>query len=360
MKPILIGTPFTVMENPYGIHSYFGWPTVARTRDGKIVAAASGYRLNHICPFGKAVIAWGNREGTKFAPPTPIIDTHLDDRDAGLCPFGESGLILTSFNNTRAFQRKNADSPTYSNAYLDKVSDEAEAVQLGATFRVSLDNGFTWGPLCISPITSPHGPVELSDRTILWVGRRFSSADAQLEDDRVEAHRLDPLTGKMTFLGAIPNIDLDGVTPLSCEPHAIELEPGHILCHIRVQGLGGRLFTTYQSESLDGGVTWSAPRPLLEDLGGAPAHLYKMEDGRLFSVYGYRSVPYGIRVMFSEDGGKTWDTGHTLYTNPYTADLGYPATIALEDGSFLTVFYAHPDGEEKPSKILGQIWKIQD
>ena len=110
-----------------------------------------------------------------------INDTYLDDRDAGLCSFGESGLIVTSFNNTVAFQRSLDYVENYSLVYLDKVSPELEEKYLGTTFRVSFDNGVTFGPLYKSPITSPHGPVELRDGTILWVGRSDEAKRAEID-----------------------------------------------------------------------------------------------------------------------------------------------------------------------------------
>ena len=36
---------------PRDFFGYFGWPTVARMDDGSLVAAASGLRNAHVCPF---------------------------------------------------------------------------------------------------------------------------------------------------------------------------------------------------------------------------------------------------------------------------------------------------------------------
>ena len=53
----------TIIENPTGKHNYFGWPSVTRLPDGKIAAVCSGFRLEHICPFGKAVMALSEDNG---------------------------------------------------------------------------------------------------------------------------------------------------------------------------------------------------------------------------------------------------------------------------------------------------------
>ena len=77
---------------------YFGWPTVTRLPDGTLAMAASGFRLEHVCPFGKGVIAYSKDEGESWTHPAVVIDTPLDDRDCGLTCFGEGKVILTSFN----------------------------------------------------------------------------------------------------------------------------------------------------------------------------------------------------------------------------------------------------------------------
>lgn len=363
MKVICMGEPQTIMDNPLGKHKYFGWPTVARLQNGKIAVVASGYRRRHVCPFGKMVIAYSEDEGKTYTRPAPVIDTVLDDRDGGILPFGENSVMVTSFNNVTAFQRQCVED-AYDTGYLDSVTPEEEQAALGATFRLSHDGGVTFGPLYKSPITSPHGPIQLPDGSILWVGRTFSPLDAQKkENECVQAYRVN-LDGTMDYVGQIDNIDLNGKAPLSCEPHAIALPDGRILVHIRVQ-MGDFIreedgvFTVFQSESSDGGRTWSKPRQILPLKGGSPAHLLRHSSGVLLSTYGYRLSPEGVKVMFSHDDGQTWDTGYDLYVNGKTPDLGYPSTIELGDGSLLTVFYACPD-EGQPAVIMQQRWRFEE
>ena len=359
MKIELLGSPQVIMDNPGSLHNYFAWPTVTRLRDGRIAAAASGYRLAHICPFGKAVMAVSADEGETYTLPMPVIDTVLDDRDAGLCPFGVSGLILTSFNNTVEFQRRAGQGKEYRDAYLDRVKPEPEEAALGSTFKVSFDHGTTWGPLYRSPITSPHGPTVLHDGTILWVGTTFRPSCP--EEAGVMAYTLDPKTGEMTARGRIGDVFDGDVKLSSCEPHALQMPDGRIVCHIRVEGCGSdpglRFFATYQSESADGGYSWSTPIPLLPLNEGAPAHLLRLSSGLTVSVYGRRKDNFGIRAMISRDDCRSWEKDFVLVRNDVTADLGYPATVELQDGSLLTVYYAHP-AKGEPAVILQQKWRI--
>ncbi len=362
------------MSNPCGKESYFAWPSAVRLQNGKIAVTASGYRYEHVCPFGKAVISYSEDEGNSFTIPAPVINTPLDDRDCGITTFGKSGVIVTSFNNALSFQRlhnrNNRQNPEQSKlgafveAYLDIVTPEEEKEYLGSTFRISTDGGVTFGPIHKSPITSPHGPVQLKDGTILWVGRVFSSNDTfSAQPTGVQAYRLDPNDGRMEYLSTIEPVTVDGISADSCEPHTIELADGTLLCHIRVQKYlpdpSQNIFTIYQSESTDGGRSWSKPHALLDRLGGSPAHLFMHSSGILLSTYGYRCAPYGVKVMFSKDLGKTWDTGHELYVNGVNDDLGYPCTVELDGGDLLTVFYAHQSKEE-PAIIMGQKWRIED
>ncbi len=370
MKITQIGNPEIIMQNPMSRHNYFGWPTVTRLQNGKIAAVASGLRLNHVCPFGKMVMAFSEDEGKTYTPFAPVIDTPLDDRDGGILPFGESNVIVTSFNNTREAQRRWATGwavkmgmKEYVDAYLDVVTDEEEETYLGPTFRISNDCGVTFGPIHKCPVTSPHGPCVLNDGSLLWVGRMFSATDAVQSNECVEAHKINP-DGTTEYMGRIDDIYVNGKKMLSCEPHAFQLEDGTILCHIRVQGIyddtvkGASVFTIFQSVSTDGGRTWSKPEQILENKGGSPAHIMKHSSGMLISVYGYREAPFGVKAMFSKDNGKTWDAGYDVYVNGVSPDLGYPSTVELKDGSLLTVFYAKPSAES-PAVIMQQRWSFE-
>ena len=370
MKIIRINEPKIIMSNPTSKHNYFAWPTIARLQDGKLAVVASGFRLQHICPFGKAVISFSADDGDSYTLPSPVIDTPLDDRDAGVLPFGENGVMVTSFNNALEFQTNIAErsnTKAYRLSYLDLVSKEEEERYLGSTFRVSFDGGVTFGEVCKSPITSPHGPIQRKNGEIIWVGRTFSPKNSITDYDRIKAYRLHPQNGEMEYLGCIDEIFSEGEKQLSCEPCVLELEDGTLLCHIRVQtpkSINRILFTIYQSTSSDGGKTWSKPEPIMPKLGGAPAHIIRHSSGLLISVYGFRGSPhgikpFGIKAMFSRDNGKTWDTDYTIFTSEVSEDMGYPSTVELPDGSLLTVFYAK-ESKDSPAVIMQQKWRFED
>ena len=355
MKINVIGEPRIIMSNPLSKHNYFAWPSAARLQDGTIAVAASGFRIAHVCPFGKAVIAFSKDEGETYTLPTPVIDTVLDDRDAGLCTFGNNGLVFTSFNNTIDQQRRwnSKNNNQYINAYLDTVTPEQQNPVLGSTFKFSHDRGVTFGPLHVCPVTSPHGPIEMPDGSILWVGTTLSYFEKDSGPMKIQAHRIYE-DGRTEFVGQVPPIEIDGNDMDSCEPYAFVLNDGTIICHIRAN----KIFTTFQTVSTDGGKTWTVPERLMDDHGGAPVHIMQHSSGVLIAAYSVRKLPYGIYMMFSYDNGKTWDTGHPIYTTDISADLGYPATVELKDGSLITVFYAHPV-KGAPAVIMQQKWTFE-
>ena len=77
---------------------YFAWPSVSRLKDGTFIAVASGYRMRHICPFGRVVASY-SADGKLWTPPGVILDTGLDNRDAapGRLVFNRSVSLKDSF-----------------------------------------------------------------------------------------------------------------------------------------------------------------------------------------------------------------------------------------------------------------------
>ena len=359
MKIGIIEKEKIIMNNPDSKHNYFAWPTVTRLQNGEIAVGASGFRLSHICPFGKACISYSKDNGKTYTRPAPVIDTVMDDRDVGLCTFGKSGLILTSFTYSvsRSFLRKiteagweqcvKGEEKDYVFSYLDTITDEEEAKYLASEFKMSNDYGISFGEIHKSPVTSPHGPVELKDGTILWVGENY-------KNKRIEAHRIFH-NGSMIKIGEIEQISENGKMLGMCEPYALQLNDGTIICHIRII----EDFSLFQSVSNDNGKTWSMPERILKPNGGAPAFMLEHSSGVLISVYGYREKPYGIRAMFSKDGGKTWDSDYVIFETLSTSDIGYPSIIELEDKSLLTVFYAK-DEKSDQTVIMQNRWSFEE
>jgi len=354
-----------ICQNNDSVFNYFGWPSVIRLPDGTLAMAASGFRVDHVCPFGKVVICYSKDEGKTWTSPSIVIDTPLDDRDAGIAVFGDNKVIVTSFNNRISFQREHVDRrPQHirhhlMDSYLRCIEPDADAIEakyLGSTYKISDDGGYTFGELKRIPVTANHGPCVMGDGTLLYIGRTF---DATVDNavDRLECYMQNE-QGEFEYLSHIENIRDEYGPLLSCEPHSIVLPDGKIIVHIRVQRYDGPrpVFTIYQSESYDDGRTFTKPHPIgLEH--GAPSHIMRHSSGILIASYGYRLEPYGQRVMFSTDEGETWDRDYILRDDGPSIDLGYPATVELKDGSLLTVYYQQEKGRDNCS-IMQSIWEL--
>ncbi|MEX0669784.1 MAG: exo-alpha-sialidase [Pirellulales bacterium] len=147
------------------------------------------------------------------------------------------------------------------------------------------------------------------------------------------------------------------------EPHVVELSSGRLVAAIRLEDHSGKTlaaagipsFTIMQTESDDGGATWSMPRWL--GFKGSPPHLLRHSSGALVMTYGYRERPFGQRVAISRDDGRTWDADWILRGDGPDGDLGYPSTVELTDGSLFTVCYQKAGKDEKCS-LLSSRWKL--
>jgi hypothetical protein len=114
-------------------------------------------------------------------------------------------------------------------------------------------------------------------------------------------------------------------------------------------------FSMMQTESHDGGRTWTVPQPL--GFHGSPPPLLRHSSGVLLLTYGYRQAPFGRRVAISRDEGLTWDSDWIIGDDGPDVDLGYPSTVALGDGRLLTVCYQKAAASE-PCSLLWSRWRL--
>jgi len=334
---------------------YIGWPTACLRAGGELVVAFSGDRDAHVCPYGKTqivrcAVGGGGRPwrlaDAEWTDPQTVNNTPLDDRDAGVIET-RRGTLLVSWFTSLAFERRVR--PSW-RRHVEKIGPETKRRWLGSWARRSADGGKTWGEPIRVRGSAPHGPVELSDGRLLYVG------EARLEDKRgvivVEASRDDGRSWEV--IGRVPAPDRPKALRL-CEPHVVEIADGRLVAMFRAEPGGKVAQYLYQSESTDGGKTWTTARRTR--IWGYPPHLLRLSDGRLVVSYGRRKRPYGQRACISSDGGRTWDVAGeiTVATGP-NADLGYPASVELPDGTVLTVFYQIARAGEKTSLMAAQ-WR---
>ena len=67
---------------PKGPLGYFDWLSIAKTDDGTLVAASSGLRKYHVCPWGKTVLHFSKDNGKTWSDSVIANNSPIDDRDA--------------------------------------------------------------------------------------------------------------------------------------------------------------------------------------------------------------------------------------------------------------------------------------
>jgi len=362
-----------VCSLPDDFYGYFGWPTVCSLDDGTLAAAASGFRADHICPFGRTVICSSSDRGESWSPPRVVNDTPLDDRDAGLLALGGSELLLSWFTfDTRTkdvWSTRETRKPGARERYeaaLDRITDSRVRTWLGSWLRFSADGGDSWEPPLRVPVTTPHGPIRLERGELLYLGKEYPGASGELPDagQRIAAYGSFGRGRSWVRLGTVPLHPGTRVENYH-EPHAVELPGGRLLGLIRLEedrktmnlrSRGLIDFSMMQTESTDGGRSWSPAVPL--GFHGSPPHLLLHSGGTLVCVYGHRLEPYGQRAMISGDAGRSWEYDYVLRKDGFDWDLGYPSSVELENGSIFTVYYQKKDSAEEKCSLLWTRWEL--
>jgi len=325
---------------------YSAWPTITKTKEGELLVVFSGDRDLHVCPWGKIEMIRSSDDGRTWTDPEVILDTPVDDRDPGIMETREGTLLLT-WNGSTGYEKR----PRYAD-HAKTISPEIRERWCGPHMRRSVDGSKTWGGPVKTEVHGIHGPVQLTDGRLLYFGtggHRYTSLIGWESSD-------DGKTWRVLANVALPQ-DLGPGRLEFYEPHLVETNSGKLVCLIRT----GSTVKTYkylaQTESLDGGKTWTKAHGT--PMWGYPPHVIRLSNGWLLVVYGRRKPPYGQRACISRDEGETWDIENeiVLSTAP-TEDLGYPTSVQLEDGSILTVYYEEIAGVKEQPCIQATHWKL--
>ena len=336
---------------------YCGWPTLTRQASGRLILVWSGLREQHVCPFGTVQWMTSDDEGGSWTWPRTLMDSAIDDRDAGVLETAKGSILVTSFSSlayqsilTRAEQDNTwpADRLSRWQRAGYRVPTSQREAELGTWLLRSTDGGLSWSARVDSLVNSPHGPTQLSDGRILYAGKQLWR-----NNPRVGVSVSDDDGVSWQWLAEIPARDGDDPNQYH-ELHAIEAADGRIIAQIRNHNAANHR-ETLQSESTDGGRTWSTPHAI--GVWGLPSHLIRLSDDRLLMTYGHRRAPIGNLARLSEDHGQTWSAPITISDDASSGDLGYPSTVQLDDGRFVTVWYEKV--KSHPHAVLRQAtWKL--
>jgi sialidase-1 len=346
---------------------YHGWSTVARRANGELWLTWSGGRVSHVCPFGQVVAMTSRDEGATWSWPRVLLDSAIDDRDSGVLETAKGTLIASTFTSLAYesyFEKKQVFSELTKGGWQtqelanaeyerwrachERLSAEERKADLGEWIVRSTDGGASWSARIPTIVNSPHGPIQLKDGRLFYAGKQLWTDDKKIG---VAVSEDDGLT--WSWLSEIPTRPGDDATKSYHELHAVEADDGTIIAQIRNHNQADSGWTL-QTESKDGGKTWSEPHPITF---GLPSHLLKLRDGRLLMSYGHRRAPFGNQARVSSDHGKTWSDPMVISGDGIGGDLGYPSTVELTDGTLLTVWYESMAGQ-KHAVLRQATWRL--
>lgn len=341
---------------------YNGWPSVCKGDDGTLFAVASSHRIQHVCPCGKTAMFVSKNEGKTWTPPIIVNDTYLDDRDAGIINMGNGKMLISWFNlpvetykkdceEVAGFEWMRKGQVSIIRGIAESWDDLPEEDRAGGSFvRISEDEGVTWGEAIKVPVSTPHGPSLMNDGSLMYMGKEMKND--YLAESRIAAYRSEDCGKTWTLAGVVPFPE-DCPVELCHEPHVIQLPNGRLLGAIRVH----KPFTVYTSFSDDMGKTWSVAQGIGVD--GSPPHLLVHSSGAVICSFARRGEEgdRSQRAVVSYDNGENWQEEYLIREVTFGVDLGYPASVELEDGTILTVYYQSlPD--EWNCSVLYTKWKL--
>lgn len=314
---------------------YHGWPTLTRLETGDLTVVWSGRREGHVCPFGTVEMMQSRDGGESWTFPRTIHDGPIDDRDSGILETANGILIVTSFSSLAYVPQVlegggKIKDPAWQAAHHRIIDEETREGELGTWAFRSTDGGLSFSGRIDTIVNSPHGPCQLGDGRLLYVGKELWT-----EEKRIGAVESKDDGETWQWLSEIPAREGDKSGDYH-ELHAIQCASGKVVAQIRNHNEANK-GETLQTESADGGKTWSPPHSI--GVWGLPSHLLRLRDDRLLMSYGYRRKPFGNQARISEDEGTTWSEPLVISGDGIGGDLGYPSTAELDDGSFVSVWY---------------------
>lgn len=350
-------------------HEYCAWPAIARMSDGGIIATYC-CSDEHMGPSGTVLAVRSHDEGQTWSSPVVVRDTLLDDRENGLTVL-KDGRLLVHVWSTYHTRESYGNMPDFS--YEPEVIEQwlwqvqgkeylAAVDEKHGWTLVSGDNGLTWELSGPGP-DSVHGGIQLASGDILVASYRMG--DGRIGLDRASPGNLVWERQSVFTPPKLPDRRFG-------EPHIVQLPGGRVVMMLRSTAIpyddqsdGNHLWVTWSD---DEGRTWSEGRST--GLWGYPPHLLLLSDGRILCTYGYRRKPFGERACVSPDG-ISWNPADEviLRDDADSIDLGYPASIELEPGRILSVYYQSPhrsppaemhppDPLRHKPDIVGTVWEI--
>ena len=279
--------------------------------------------------------------GKTWTKPETVIDLPIDDRDSGIIQTTTGAWLVTWFTGT---------------AVLHGIA--------GRLRDPLTTSGKTWSKPINTYVSAPHGPIQLKDGRLLYIGQRPHCSHVKPHNYngppkdspyQVSPRRIGRTTGGRGECFATFRFPEDAKMLSFDEPHLVEATDGTIIAMFRDCNPPDHL---WQSESKDGGKTWS--KPWRTPIQGHPPHLLRLKDGTLVVVYARRKAPQ-FEVCLHQPrrrqdvGYRERDPTCERVLGRYRLSRGVPQ---LPDGSIWTVYYQAPRPGETPA-LMGTHWRLK-
>ncbi len=315
----------------------------AARRTGGEILVVFREGAGHVDPEGRILLMRSDDDGRSWSGPHVVADTDLDDRDPSIKALPDGRVVVNYFSSkcTAPWDEEHIRRWIGPEGYeLGKRNWSAEVARIG--LRFSQDGGQTWGD---EVRIERKGVAVSASVCALRDGSLLLPIYGRLNTPNYAAYLMRSTDGGKSW-GELELIASDpaGAMPFS-EPTLLALPDGRLICQLRTTGAKTDAGAIWQTESSDGGRSWTPPRKL--PLWGYRQSLALLSNGDVLSVYGYRRYPMGVRGAVSRDGGRSWDPAAELPIrwDGLHHDLGYPAAVPLEDGRAFVAYYINTTGD---------------
>lgn len=310
------------MERYVAVDNVCAWPNLTLLPDGTILAIIFN-QPSHLSSEGD-VECWGSADGGRFWHRRSVVTSHepgtaRGNVAVGLAHNGDLVVLVSGWG--------------YAPSFRDR--------RLPPWVCRSTDGGFTW-TVDSSPgaVAFPAG-ADREDRGELMI-KPFGDINAMSGRRLAASFYHDYGTVWMLFSEDDGHTWGEGAVLSDAgrgETAVLRLRADRWLAASRTERLPDETTPAVGLElfiSTDEGRHWHA-RGALTAPQQHPGHLLRLRDGRILLTYGMRDL-YAIGCRVSADEGATWGAAQVLVPLE-KADLGYPASVELADGTLVTAYY---------------------
>ncbi len=280
----------------------------------------------HVHSDGRIRLAESTDGGHTWGEPWTAVDGKHDDRDPKIVRLSDGTVLLSWFVLDWATE-PHTNLGTWVSRSTDDGRSWSEPVLVG-TAMTGGGNGPGWSASHGAAVELPGGELLLPIYGTL-PGRGRERATVVRSSD---GGRSWPVAGE-TLVAAADEADFQ-------EPTLTVLGDGQLVALIRTTGP-----VAWLARSVDGGRTWSEPRPT--DLPASSHHALALESGEVLVTYGDLSSRFSERRetvgRIVQDPAESWDGyGDVQLYDSGHHDQANPSSVEVEPGRFLTVGFDIP------------------